>query len=222
MEVESLIANGQDHVLGYLVLVDDFADAHADGGLPFEGAARSHATHGLEFSGRGVKKRLALVGTQQGQLRVAARHESFAGKIRMRDFEQVALVEQTELEVPPVDELSNGAGPESGNPIDALSLLEFIDLLLRNHSAITHEDELVDGKRLLQFLDLRHQGLRVAGVPLEHGHGDGTPPRVREQAVVDLELAALAIAVVPERCQRAGRSLKVARAQVVQHESAVW
>src|SRR5712692_5260878 len=155
MEVESIITNVQDHVLRHLVLVDDFSDAHADGVLPFEFAARSHAAHDLKFSGRGVKKRLALVGPQQRQLRVSTRHESFAGKIRMRDFEQVALVEQTELEMPPVDKLANRARPERGYPIHPFSLFECVDLLLRNHAAITDEDELIDGKRLLQFLDLR-------------------------------------------------------------------
>jgi len=93
MEVESIITNIQDHVLGHLVLVDDFSDAHADGVLPFDLAARDHASHVLECSGRGVQQRLALVCPQQGQLRVSTRHESFAGKIRMHDFEQVALVE---------------------------------------------------------------------------------------------------------------------------------
>src|SRR6266481_1179806 len=122
MEVESILPNVQDHVLGHLVLVDDFSDAHADGGFPFDPPARDHASYVLEFSGRGIKKRLALVGPQPGQLRVSTRHESFAGKIRMRDFEQVALVEKTEVDVPPVDELSQGASPESRNPIDALSL----------------------------------------------------------------------------------------------------
>src|SRR6202521_1756964 len=218
MEVESIIANVQDHVLGHLVLVDDFSDAHADGGFPFDSAARDHASYVLEFSGRGVKKRLALVCPQPGQLRVSTRHESFAGKIRMRDFEQVALVEQTELDVPPVDELSNRARPERGNPIHPLSLFEGVYLLLPNHAAIPHDNELIDGKRLLQFFDLRQEGLRVAGVPFEHGHGDGTAPRVGEQAVVDLEFAALAVAAVPTRGQRAGLSLKVARAQVVQHQ----
>ena len=67
----------------------------------------------------------------------------------MGHFEQVALVEQTELDVATIDELANGAGPEGRNPIDTVFLLELIDLLLRNHSAITHQDDLFDPEGLL-------------------------------------------------------------------------
>ncbi len=53
-----------------------------------------------------------------------------------------------------------------------------------------------------------------------HRHRHRAATRVGEQAVVDLQQALLAVAVVAERGQRAGGTFEVTRRQVVQHQAA--
>ena len=71
------------------------------------------------------------------------------------------------------------------------------------------------------LVDLGQQGLGIARVALEDRHRHGDALLVGQQAVVDLELPFLAVAVVSQLGQGTGHALEVARRQVVERKAAV-
>jgi hypothetical protein len=70
-----------------------------------------------------------------------------------------------------------------------------------------------------KLLNLGHQGLGVAGVPLIDRDGHRASAAIGQQSVIDLELVLLAVAVVTELGERTRSALEVARAQVVEHQA---
>ncbi len=69
-----------------------------------------------------------------------------------------------------------------------------------------------------QFLDLRRDGLGIAGVALEDFHGDGTALGVGHQSEDDLRVAAAFIAGMAEASERAVAAFKVSGADVVEDQ----
>jgi len=59
----------------------------------------------------------------------------------------------------------------------------------------------------------------IVGVAVIDRHPNRAAAPIGEQPVVHLQLALFAVAIVPELGQRAGDSLEVARAQVVEHQT---
>ena len=72
---------------------------------------------------------------------------------------------------------------------------------------------------LPELSDLRHQGRRIAPVAIEDGDRHRAATTVRHEAVVDLELALLAVTILPQLGQRTLVTLKVARGEVVEHQA---
>ena len=136
----------------------------------------------------------------------------------MRQGTQVALIEEAELDVAVRHEGANRPGLERGEPVHAGEALQRGDLRRRDHPPVAHHHERFHPKSLADPLDLGHQRRRIAGVALEHRDGHRAAPGIRQQPVVHLELALLAIAVVAEGGQGAGGALEVARGQIVEHE----
>ena len=58
----------------------------------------------LEVGLGGREQFLALVRAQLGELRIAARHQALAGIVRRAQLEQVALVEQAQLQMALLDQ----------------------------------------------------------------------------------------------------------------------
>src|SRR5208283_4960573 len=165
-----------------------------------------------------IEKALALACTHLGQLLVLTRNQAFAWKALILEGEEVALIKQAELQGSRVDQRPNATALERRHPGCAFLLAKRLDLLLRYHPAIADDDEAGDPEVLLHALHLVHRRGRVRCVALVRANRYRATAFVGEQSVVDLKLAALAIAVVPKLRQRARVSLEVARGQVVQDQ----
>ena len=114
----------------------------------------------------------------------------------MDDLDQIAFVEQAQLNRPVLDELANLDGLECADPTQSLDVLELIDLLLADHPPVPNHDKVLQTERALDFLHFRHERRRIRCVARVNGHGDGTAVVVGEQTVVDLELPLLAVTAV--------------------------
>ena len=216
--VEPVVADLDRVVRADLVLPEDLADPIADGCLAIESTAADHPADRVERRGRCLEQRLALGAAPLGQLRVATGDESLARPVWMFELEDVALVKQTHLDGAGVDELADGFGAQRGQPVDPVDRTERSDLLLGDHPPVADEHELLDAEVLPQRVDLAQQGRRITRVPLEDRDRHGDAPVVGKQAVVDLELALLAVAVVPQGRERTGHAFEVARGQVVESQ----
>ncbi len=138
----------------------------------------------------------------------------------MAKADQIALVEQVELQVTGIRKLGDGAALECRDPVDAVELGHRIDLHIRDHAAIAGHDEPFQPEVLARLLDLRQQRFGIADVDVEHRHRDGAAALIRHQTVVDLQRAGPAVAAVAELGQRARHAFEPARRQIEQHETA--
>ena len=90
----------------------------------------------------------------------------------MLKLKQIPLVKQTQLNRAPFHQRSNRAGLERRYPCDALLLFDFVYLLLRNHSPVTHQRHALNTKIRADFFYRGHQRLRVADVAFKHLYGN--------------------------------------------------
>ena len=127
----------------------------------------------------------------------------FAGKVWVRQLEQRALIEQPHLDRAVGKQPCDPFRAQRGNPVETLRP-QLVNARLRNHAAVAHDRELGDAELLPHPLEGGQQRFRIAGAAFKHRHGHGHARPVGQQAVVDLELALLAVAVVSETGQGAG------------------
>ena len=95
----------ESEMLGDLVLVDDLAHAHAD--LVLAPVSLPATTRALIFCEIGLgrcQQIFALVRAQFGQVRIAAGHQALARVVRRTEFEQIALIEQAQLQMSLLDQ----------------------------------------------------------------------------------------------------------------------
>src|SRR6202042_1414294 len=86
---------------------------------------------------------------------------------------------------------------------------------------VADQHDAIEVEALPQLLDLWRQGLRIAGVTVEHLNGDRTTIRGAEQAVDDLQGPLLAVTAVATLGQRTAASFHVARRDVVEDQHAI-
>ena len=96
-----------------------------------------------------------------------------------------------------------------------------IDARLRDHATIADQHHTLEREALLELVDLGRKRARIAGVALEHLDRHRAAVGGAQQAVDDLQLALLAVAVVAEPRQLAAAALHIARGHVVEHQRAV-
>ena len=178
-----------------------------------------HPADFLQLLDGRLEKTLALLGPSLGEIRVATGHQSLTGKVRVYQLEQVALVEEPHLNRTASDKLLDRLGTKRSDPIDTLDLPQHAHPLFGDHPAVAHQHKPFNAEHLSDLLDLRLQRLRIAGVALEDRYRNRDATRVGQQAVVDLELSLLAVAVVTQRRQRTGDALEVAGAQIVERQT---
>ena len=94
------------------------------------------------------------------------------------------------------------------------------DAGLGDHAPIADQHDVREAKTNLQLVDLDREGFGVAGVAVEYLDRQRTAIRGTEQAVNDLQLAFLAVAVIAALGQRAAAPLDIAGADVVEHQRA--
>ena len=211
-------------MLGDLVLVGDAADALADlaGGGVAECAAGpvDHLLDRGELAlGRGQQV-LAFSRAFRRELRVAAHHQPFAGELVARDLGEVGLVEQRQLQIAGADQLADLRGLQRGDEPGA-ELFEGGGVRVGDHRPVADQDHPVDPEPLPDRVEQLRDGARVSGVPGVDLHRHRTTIGRAHQPPVDLQLAVLAVAAVPERGQRAAAALEVGRGQVVEHEPTI-
>jgi len=83
-----------------------------------------------------------------------------------------------------------------------------------DHPAVADHDHVGDAELVPDQVHGLGEGRRVAGVAGEHPHRDRAAVPAGEQPVLDLRLAAPAVAGVPERGQLAAGSFHPGRGQV--------
>ena len=137
----------------------------------------------------------------------------------MREFEEITLVKQPQLQAAFVHQAADLRALERRDPVHAAERLELIDAFLGDHPPIAHHYYLLDAEVGSKAANLRHERFTIARVTVEHRHGDRAAARVGDQPVVHLELALPAVAVVPELCQRTAGAFEVARGKVVEHQA---
>ena len=95
-EGEGVVGDAGFEVLGDLVAVDDLADADADLVLAAEGAPlpTGGGCDGFEEFFGGGEQLLPLAAALDGEARIAADDEPFAGEVVALDFGEVPLVDQ--------------------------------------------------------------------------------------------------------------------------------
>ena len=152
---------------------------------------------------------------------IAADDEPLARIIGRRDGRHVALVEQRHLQGSGFRELPDGrrAG-ESGHPVEPHRGDLAIDARLRDHPAVADQDHVIEREALLDLVDLHGERARIGGVALECLNRHRASVGCAQQAVDDLQLALLAVAVVAELGQLAAAHLHIARRHVVEHQRA--
>jgi hypothetical protein len=65
---------------------------------------RDHVAHFPKLTVGRRDQRLAFVRARLGELWIAARNQPLAGKVGVREFEQTALIKESELQLSVVDE----------------------------------------------------------------------------------------------------------------------
>ena len=217
---EDPVGDSELEVLGHLLRVHHPPCPQADRGGRAQATAADHAGDLRERLLGGRKERLALAGALLGERRVATHDEPLAGKLRTRDLDEVALVEERELEIAGRDEGADGGGPQAAHPADPAELLEALDARARQHPAVADEDELAEPEALAELLDLRLHGRRSGDVAGKGLDGERAAPRIAHEAELDLRAVAALVAAVAVGGERAAAALEVGAREVVEHEAA--
>ena len=126
----------------------------------------------------------------------------------MGDLSQVRLVEEGQLERAVADQRLDLPGAQCGDPVQARGTDILAQPCCGQHAAVAGEDHAGDPEPVLDFGHLAGDGLRVAGVALEHLDGDRDAILAGEQPVGDLQAAADPVFGVADRAERAGPPLE--------------
>ena len=105
-----------------LYLLSTRADAQADLGLTGEPSGRNAGPHALELLLSRLQQHAPLVRAQLRQLRIAAGDEPLARIVRVRELEEIALIEEPELQHLALHQGADLAALERGDPGQALKL----------------------------------------------------------------------------------------------------
>ena len=95
-----------------------------------------------------------------------------------------------------------------------------VDARLRDHSAVADQHHMIKREALLDLVDLCGERARIGGIALECLDRHRAAVSRAQQAVDDLQLALLAVAVVAALRQFAAAALQIARRHVVEHQRA--
>src|ERR1700722_6408061 len=173
---------------------------------------------------RGLGRRqqvLALARALAREIGIAADDQPLARIVGRRDRCHVTLVEQRHLQRPGLDQRPDGRRAQRRDPVEPGRGDLGIEARLRDHATIADQRHTLEREALLDLVDLGRKRARIAGVALEHLDGHRATVGGAQQAVDDLQLALLAVAVVAEPRQLAAAALHIARGHVVKHQRAV-
>src|SRR5215469_13681782 len=138
----------------------------------------------------------------------------------MRQFHEIALIKQPELQRLSFDKRADLTALKCSDPTKSLDLAQLLDRLMRDHAPISYQHHMLEAKLLTQLLDLRHQRLGIPSVAFIHRDRHWTARLIGQQAVVDLELVLLPVAVMADLGQGTVRTLEVAGREIVKRQRA--
>src|ERR1700738_2635072 len=164
---------------------------------------------------------LALARALAREIGIAADDQPLARIVGRRDRCHVTLGEQRHLQRPGLDQRPDGWRAQRRDPVEPGRGDLGIEARLRDHATIADQRHTLEGGGLLDLVDVARKRARIAGVALEHLDGHRATVGGAQQAVDDLQLALLAVAVVAEPRQLAAAALHIARGHVVEHQRAV-
>ena len=120
------------------------------------------------------------------------------------------------------DQLVNLPRAQRGDPLQARHRTQLLlDAGLGEHAAVPDQHHLFKRKALAQFGNLRGHGGGVSGVARKHLHRHRTTLGIRQHAEDNLRIAAPLVTRMSVAGQRTAVSLKVGRADVVEHQAAL-
>ena len=122
--------------LGNFVLVDDLAHAHTDFVLTFQASSNHRRKHFLEVILGRFEQGFALVGAKFGELRIATGDQALARIIRMLKLEEIALIEQVQLQLPLLDERADRDALQGADPINTQLLAQRRSNYRRIHEVV--------------------------------------------------------------------------------------
>jgi hypothetical protein len=215
---EAGLADVECEVLGHLVPVDDGADLEGNLGLAarrLPGARETAAA--ISARARSVAaRRSRRLRVRAGEIGIAAHDEPFARKVGGRNGRDVTLVEQRHLQGPAFGERPDGRRTQRRDPVEPGRGDLGVETCLRDHPAVADQHHVLEREAGLDLVDLSGERARVGGIALEHFDGHRTTVCGAQQAVDDLQLALLAVAIGAELGEFAAASLQIVRRHVVE------
>ena len=136
----------------------------------------------------------------------------------MGELEQIALIEQAQLQGAALHQGADLRTLERGDPGQPVERAQGVDRFVRDHPPIPDQHQTMEGKLLPQLIDLRHQRAPIRRVALVHRGRHRTAATRRQQSVVDLQGVAFAVAAVADLCHRTAVALEVTGTQVIQRQ----
>jgi hypothetical protein len=91
------------------------------------------------------------------------------------DARYIALNEQRVLQGTAFHQRLDRRGAQRGNPVQACRFDVLGDARLSDHAAITDQNHVVEVEGLFEFLDLRGERFRIAGMPSNTSIATGQP-----------------------------------------------
>ena len=105
----------------------------------------------------------------------------------MGDAEQVALIEQRELNRAALEQPRDGRRAQGADPVNTFEWLEVLaQACLGQHAAIADDDKALEREALAQLAQLRGDGVGIRGVALEDLDRDRATLGVAQQPEHDL------------------------------------
>ena len=131
MDVETVVADVERVVLAHRVPFQNLPGPGPDRAGALQPVPQDHLAHRLQFRAGRLEQGLALMSPPLGQQGVAAGHEPFAGKVRVRQLEQRAPIEQPHLDRAVGKQPGDPFRAQRGNPVQTLNA--HTHRLLREH-----------------------------------------------------------------------------------------
>ena len=86
----------------------------------------------------------------------------------MYEFKEITLIKKSHLDGTAGGQLFDCLGTKRTNPVSAIDIMQYNDLLLSQHPAIANHHKLFDAKLIPHFLNLWYKRLRVACVAFKN------------------------------------------------------
>lgn len=180
---------------------------------------RTRGLDGAQGQLGGVEQFAALAGARLGERRVAADDQALARVIGAGDLDEIALVEQRDLQRAIIGgECLDIGGAQRGDPVEPSRFELLGDARLGDHPAITDQDHAAQTKALPQLVDLDLELGWVGGVAGENFDRHRTAGGRAQHTKDDLPLVGFAVTAVAEARQRAATTFQIGRGHVVEHQ----